>query len=55
MDMYAPYADGVAEVLASDRPLPECPYGIDLRRKLRMAHLKLTSGGPSFPRGVSTF
>ncbi len=53
--LYAPLAPAVAEALDSGRELPACPYGIDLRHKTRMAHLKLTSGVANFPRGVSTF
>ena len=53
--LYAPHAEAVAAALDSGRTLPECPYGIDLRHKTRLAHLKLTCGVSSFPRGVSTF
>jgi len=53
--LYAPLAPAVAEALETGRALPECPYGIDLAYKTRLAHLKLTSGVTNFPRGVSTF
>jgi len=54
VELYKPYADKIQAVLDSKRALPDCPYGIDLAYKLKLAHLKLTSKG-NFPRGVSTF
>ncbi len=47
---YAPLAGAVEALLASGGPLPACPYGIDLRYKLGIAHGKLTSEG-RFPEG----
>jgi hypothetical protein len=44
----------VAELLQSGAPLPACPYGIDLRHKLRLAQLKL-SGPERFPSGAPAF
>jgi len=44
----------VSALIESGASLPECPYGIDLRRKLRLAHGKLTSDG-AFPSGGYTF
>jgi len=54
MTLYEPMAPKVRQLLDDGAALPECPYGIDLAHKLKIAHLKLTSG-TSFPRGVSTF
>lgn len=47
-DLYRPLCASVSELLASGDDLPECSYGIDLARKLAMAHAKL-SGSGSFP------
>ncbi|MCD6520229.1 MAG: aldo/keto reductase [Anaerolineae bacterium] len=50
--LYKPYAERVRTFLEESRPLPACPYGIDLSWKLRLAHLKLTSDG-RFPAGAA--
>ena len=52
--LYEPYSARVQRLLHSPVELPECPYGIDLRYKLRLAHLKLTSDG-RFPGGPGDF
>jgi len=52
--LYQPLAAQVEASLGSNQPLPSCPYGIDLRRKLTLAHAKLTSS-EHFPSGVYTF
>lgn len=54
MELYRPLAAAVEAFLASGRPLPACPYGIDVRRKLVLAHAKLTSN-PNFPSGAYAF
>ena len=54
IELYGPHASAVAGLLSSGAELPDCPYGIDLRRKLKLAHLKLTSDG-DFPAGVYDF
>lgn len=54
IELYKPHAAWVDCLLDSPTELPECPYGIDLLRKLRLAHLKLTSDG-RFPRGSADF
>ena len=54
MALYQPLAPAVEALLASDCALPTCPYGINVRRKLRLAHTKLT-GNPEFPSGVYSF
>ena len=54
IELYKPYAHKVNNLLTLGGALPECPYGIDLGRKLRLAHGKLTSEG-SFPRGGYDF
>ena len=54
IDLYAPMAPTVEALLASEDALPHCPYGIDLKHKLRLAHLKLTSAG-RFPTGKVVF
>lgn len=54
MALYKPLAATVEALLASGRPLPACPYGIDIRRKLSLAHAKLT-GNPRFPSGAYNF
>ena len=54
IDLYKPLADKVKAILESDAPLPQCPYGIDLPRKLRLAHAKLTGNG-RFPAGGYDF
>jgi uncharacterized protein len=52
--LYRPMAPTIEALLASGRALPACPYGIDVRRKLALAHAKLTSN-PHFPSGVYSF
>ncbi len=54
IELYRPYAAEVVALLASDAEVPECPYGIDIRRKLVLANLKLTSDG-QFPAGPYDF
>ena len=54
IELYKPYAAQVKALLDSNQPLPECPYGIDVRRKLALAHGKLTSDG-RFPSGAYDF
>jgi uncharacterized protein len=54
IELYKPYANAVAEALDSGRELPPCPYGIDLGRKLLLAHRKLTSDG-HYPSGNEDF
>jgi len=54
IELYKPLAAKVSALIESGASLPECPYGIDLRRKLRLAHGKLTSDG-AFPSGGYTF
>ena len=59
MELYKPYVGKVDSLLQGNAPgrgsaLPVCPFGIDIRAKLRLAHLKLTSN-PGFPRGVADF
>ena len=54
IDLYKPLQCPVERLLASDQELAACPYGIDIRRKLRLAHLKLTSDG-RFPSGKVNF
>ena len=48
--LYQPLAPAVQKFLASQSPAPACPHGIDIRRKARLAHLKLTSDR-RFPAG----
>ena len=53
-ELYKPYTARVAELVEADVELPECPYGIDLKRKLKLAHAKLT-GNEHFPVGAYDF
>ena len=52
--LYKPMAASVTALLSSGEALPPCPYGIDMRRKLALAHGKLTSDG-QFPSGGYVF
>jgi len=52
--LYRPLQGKVGALLESGGPLPWCPYGIDVARKLELAHAKLTSGG-RFPAGSYDF
>jgi len=54
IELYKPYTARVQALLQAGTPLPSCPYGIDLRFKLKLAHAKLTSN-PQFPSGVAGF
>lgn len=54
IELYKPYVARVQALLQAGTPLPPCPYGIDLRHKLKLAHAKLTSN-PQFPSGVAGF
>jgi hypothetical protein len=54
MELYEPYADKVAALFDAETELPDCPYGIDIARKLRLAHGKLTSD-EGFPSGAYDF
>jgi len=54
MNLYKPLECHVERLLTSDQQLPDCPYGIDIRKKLALAHLKLTSDG-RFPSGKVDF
>jgi len=54
IEMYKPLRPRVEALLSSKTEFPSCPYGIDLHRKLRLAHAKLTSDG-SFPAGGYDF
>ncbi len=54
IELYRPLVSRVQALLDAQQALPECPYGIDLAHKLRMAHAKL-SGSGTFPSGEYTF
>lgn len=54
IELYKPLCPRVQALLDQEAPLPECPYGIDLPHKLRMAHAKL-SGSGRFPAGEFHF
>jgi predicted aldo/keto reductase-like oxidoreductase len=53
-ELYRPLANDAQAALSSKDDLPSCKYGIDVRRKLKLAHLKLTSEG-RFPVGPVDF
>ncbi|MBN1402060.1 MAG: aldo/keto reductase [Anaerolineae bacterium] len=54
IELFKPMSCRVERFLASDAEVPSCPYGIDIRRKLQLAYLKLTSDG-RFPAGPVDF
>lgn len=54
MALYRPLRAKVEALLESGEHLPECPYEIDVARKLELAHAKLTSEG-RFPAGSYDF
>jgi len=54
IELYRPLSCRVQALLEMNAPLPDCPYGIDLAYKLRLAHGKL-SGSGRFPSGEYTF
>ena len=53
-ELYKPLAPRAVSLLDSGAPLPACPYGIDVRHKLVVAHAKLTSDG-HFPAEKQVF
>ncbi len=51
MELYESYTDAVAALFDAETEFPDCPYGIDIAYKLRLAHAKLTSH-EGFPSGA---
>lgn len=49
-ELYKAHASKASALLAANGPWPVCPYGINIGRKLALAHLKLTNGA-RFPAG----